>query len=205
MFNRKELAMGLPARRSPQVQSQSLPACFNELPNGLIKETALEIYDTLLSLQKLRPEAVRTQGAFCCPTARLGERRARYIVERVLQGARFNVLNVVESERVKFVGPMSGVIEAVRLGAVDDTLRELFFNRIQKLVAALASPNVASVRGTRISRAFWDRLQGQKRLGTGIPTLEKLHGCWVQIIRRNGIVAIAALRVIDVEFHPEKY
>lgn len=197
--------MGLPARRAQQLEVLKLPACFDELPNGYTKELAKEIYDALLSLQKLRPEVARSEGPSCCPAMRLGRRKARYIVDRVLQGARFKTLDLLETDKVEFVGPMSGVIEAVNRGAVDDILKELFFDRVRKLVSALASSNMASLRSTSMSRQFWERVGGQKRLGTGIPTLEKLHGCWIQIVRNNGIATIAAFRVIDVDFHPDRY
>lgn len=204
-FNLQELAMALPVQSDQELLFEKLPACFDELPTGPMKEVAKEIYDTLVSLQKLRPDQVRPDGPSSCPAARLGRRKSRYVIERVMEGARFKVLDDLESDAVRFVGAMTGVIEAANLGAIDDTLQGLFFSRMHKLVSTLSSSKIVPVRSTKITHQLWQRVQGERRIGTGVPTFEKLHGCWLYVIRDNRTVIIPALRVIDVEFHPARY
>ena len=200
----EEPAMGqtAPASQSP---TKHLPSCFDRLPKGFTKELAEEIYETLLSLPKLRPEQMRGPGPFDCPVTCLGERKARYIIERVAQGRRFKILDGFERSTVKFVGSAAGAIEAVRLGAVDNIVGELFFKRIQKIASTLASPNVSTVGVTQLRAPLLERIRSHRRLGPGFPSLEKLHGCWIQVVRYHGIAAIGALRVIDIGFHPEQY
>lgn len=186
-------------------QERNLPACFDKLPRGVVKELGIEIYDALVSLRLLQPNVIRFDGPESCPALRLGERKARYIVERVLEGTRFKSLSMFETDTVKFTGAAAGVLEAVRAGAVDNLLRDLFHTRIRNVVWTLGSANVAPVRPVVMNQRLLGVTRAQARSGMGKPALEKHHRCWLQLSRDAGVVTIGSLRVIDVAYHPPIY
>lgn len=183
-------------------KSRDLPPCFKRLRSSQARVIGEEIYDILLSLQKLLPEGARE---YKCPASAIGELRSNYIVCGVMRGWRFPALDFLDTSEVKFVGVAAGALEAARIGAVNPLVQAALFKRVRQLSATLSERDLVPLRRRTINREVVGRVQGISASGLGQTNLESFHSVQLVGNRRGDIYEVWTLRVIDVRFHPRVY
>ncbi|HEV7407096.1 MAG TPA: hypothetical protein VGO01_01310 [Bradyrhizobium sp.] len=178
------------------------PKCFAKLKTDNDRENAAALYEGLRSINFLVPEEVRQQS---CPLETLGSRKTAFLVAGVAKARRFVVLNEFETPNVKFDGIAAGTLEAVRLNAVNVMLKALFFKKIRKLTSDLPSRIVTPIRQRSLNSFYVREMPEIRHLGLGKLSLFKIHAMEVIIEVSDDVVHVHALKIIDVEFHPQRY